>query len=168
MLSGMNPLVFKCVVWSFICLVGWTCATTRTETQASSAYLGPVRTPTVELGQELLLDKKDEGTQTVSWPPQMLERLPHLQTQVQHCYDSALRLFPGLDGQLLLQLMLNRTGHVENAQIKSSSINNMELEQCVERSFMTLKIDPFFVAQSPVQVFSLPVFFRLQWGGARR
>lgn len=163
----MKSLLLKHMFLILICVIGWACAVT-TESQSLSSSLERSREPVVELGQELLLDKKEEETQTISWPPQMLERLPHLHTQVKHCYDRALRLFPGLDGQLLLQLMLSRTGQVESARVRSSTMNNIELEQCVERSFITLKIAPFFIAQSPVQVFSLPVFFRLQWGGSRR
>jgi TonB family protein len=53
------------------------------------------------------------------------------QRQIQACYEKALNKNPQLYGKVTLQWDINESGRVSNAGVKSSSLKNSEVENCI-------------------------------------
>ncbi len=51
--------------------------------------------------------------------------------EVRYCYEKQLKMNPDLEGKLTVRFTIGTDGHISNATIEESTLNNMEVESCV-------------------------------------
>lgn len=50
---------------------------------------------------------------------------------IQKCYADLIKIYPGIQGRVMTVFNINPNGEVVQAKIESSTVNNIQLEECV-------------------------------------
>ncbi|MFT7521372.1 MAG: Ca-activated chloride channel family protein [Kiritimatiellia bacterium] len=100
------------------------------------------------LGSPIILGSVDK-----SYVEQIVQR--HMKA-IRYCYQRQLQMNPGLTGKIVIKFVVNRAGSVTQAEVKSSTIHNKAVEDCLVARFESMK----FPGGTGEMVVSYPFIFR--------
>jgi TonB family protein len=103
----------------------------------------------------------DDATFTGGIDKEAIRRVVHANLkQIKACYDKGLNKDPGLYGKITIQWTIGPGGRVLEAGVKSSTMNNSEVENCAVSRLRTWKFpEP---PANEVAVVSYPFVFQAQ------
>ena len=58
---------------------------------------------------------------------------------IQKCYSDLIKIYPGMQGRVVTRFNINPNGDVAQANIESSTVNNIQLEDCVIKHLKSIK-----------------------------
>lgn len=59
--------------------------------------------------------------------------------QIKWCYERELNAFPTLEGKVTTIFTFDRSGLVQEAGIKESTVNNEEMQNCIVKTIVSIK-----------------------------
>jgi TonB family protein len=60
-------------------------------------------------------------------------------SEVRYCYESAMIRSPDIEGKLLVSFVIGGTGMVKSSEVKSSTLSDARLDDCILRRLGTWK-----------------------------
>ncbi|MBY0470934.1 AgmX/PglI C-terminal domain-containing protein [bacterium] len=85
------------------------------------------------------LDLKDVNVEEGLSRDEVGEVIHKHMSEVRYCYESAMLRTPDLEGKLMVAFVIGGTGTVKTASVKSSTLSDARLDDCVIRRLMTWK-----------------------------
>jgi len=78
--------------------------------------------------------------------------------QIRYCYQKELNKNPSLAGKVVIKFTIAADGTVSAAEVKSTTLNNATVEQCIVNRFLRFQFDP--PAGGGIVIVSYPFVFQ--------